>query len=254
MPILKPTGLLQVPGLFGGRVTTVVFDQGYSGWLCPAGVTNLLSVYGVGGEGTSDYWDRTEHETHENGSKYNILTTFVKRGVTESTTGENWSALYPEIETILDAVNAGGTGERDWMGGGTILRRYVDADDNVDTSPTSLNSRTRNPLRIGGGGGFASITSTQGQAHTGGGPILYSDLINIEGGFFIDLWCVFEGHIGHSTTGFGFTFPGGQLSGSYPDSIALDPVPASYTNVAVTPGQAYSVNNQGTLIISYITP
>ena len=253
MPILKSTGLLQIPGLLGGRVTTVVFDQGYSVWTCPAGVTNLLSVYGIGGEGLGDYW----HENvFTNNHPYNICTSAVVKGATESTTGEVWQTIIDEVTPFVDAVNAGaypGYEERDWTGGGERYERHIDQDNHVDISPTSPADAvpTKNPLRIRGRAEYSIDTLGPIQSTE---QILNDHILGIDAGVFVKIECVIDGRAGQPTTCFGFTFPGGQLSGSYPNTIALDPVPASHANVAVTPGQDYYIGNAGTLIISYITP
>lgn len=269
MPILKPTGLLQVPGLLGGRVTTIVFDQGYSVWTCPAGVTNLLTVYGIGAEGgglpdfgSGDYWSVTDEVPD---LRYGIFYTRVRDSTqsTESTTGELWSTLQAEVDAVVDAINAGGTGERDWTGGGGVENerriRYVRPNNMVSDTPIISDGNTRNPLRIRG---TASRAVTQFGEHKqsimeAGGEILYSDVEPVPGrglGWYVRVDCVREGRAAPDTTGFGFTFLGGQLSGSYPNTIILPPVPGSHANVAVTPGQDYAVMNRGTLIISYITP
>ena len=279
MPILKPTGLLQVPGLLGGRVTTIVFDQGYSVWTCPAGVTNLLTVYGVGAEGTGpphdlgcgDYWSVTGEITgtiNDHIQHYGIHTVAIKGTPDEPYLRDPdaaWSQLQGHVDVTVDAVNAGGSGERDWTGGGSRVLYHIDPNDIATSHPQIQYVNLRNPLRIRGTATRAinAYSEHLQPIMEAGSQILYSDVISVVApnhynwaapGWHVLVECVKPGAAAPDTTGFGFTFLGGQLSGSYPNSIILPPVPGSHANVAVTPGQDYAVMNRGTLIISYITP
>lgn len=224
-------------GLFESGITTRKERFTSNGsWVCPAGVTSLIYVQGKGQDATSD-------------TPQGLLRTYTVFGV-GSGTGANppfadWSTLYGDATSNYSQLVVGA------ISGPTSL--YTS---NVSVYPgNTWNYTASGALNLDG---FyisqLSPISSSGSAATSGS-------ITFAGGTFeYGRWSfgftrILYGSAGADTTGFGYTFAGGGLTGSYPDQVGSPAVAATYTGVSVTPGTTYNfvVPSGGYVEFAYYT-
>lgn len=237
MPTIVTRGAASARGFgFAGKalnLTTVTLTSSTT-WVAPVGVTNLVAVIGQGGSSTSDYISGTS-------------VAFVSVTNTASGSGSNSlpisaSAAYNTANTCASVFNAGG------------YRQATYAVDRAFTfyagSPGTFSWSDSFPY---GTGTFpyylvAGTWSLQGSPLSGN--LNYGDSAS----YYATGNAYFPGSAGGSTTAFGYTFSGASQSGSYPNATGQSATPVTYTNVAVTPGNSYSVvvASGGSVIIQYL--
>jgi hypothetical protein len=227
MPLLSTSGADCAQGYGFGvgsstQLTTYVFPSGTSTWTAPPGVTSLLVASGRGANGSAAQW------VSNASVGYSIVS-----ATTAATGGAplDWSTIYSEALGLQAAANSGGTGERAYSPALYYFRTLDPAND-VSSRLTLTYSYT---IR-----GTATVSQfINGQTS---GQILYS---NGSGGWFVNCDLFEPGTTGNPTQGFGLTFPGGTPS----SPIAPTTV---FSNVAVTPGVTYTINNFQALQITYL--
>lgn len=202
-------------------------------WVAPATVTNLLAVIGKGQDGASDY-------------QGTITVAYVT--VVNSASGSGANSLpitaagaYNTARICANLYNAGGYQSAP----NAANRQFTFYANNTfawtDTNPWGFGDF---PYYL-----VAGTWSYSGSPLSGSLTYPGSFSYSASGGV------IYPGSAGATTSGFGFGFPGGGLSGTYPNATGDAATPASYTNVAVTPGASYSLSIPagGYITIQYLS-
>lgn len=224
-------------GLFESGVTTRKERFTSSGsWVCPAGITNLIYARGKGQDATSD-----TPSTYPR--SYTAFGVGVGTGANPAPA--DWSTLYGDATANYSQISVG------TISGPTALYSS-----NVSVYPGgSWNYGASGNLDLDGYYiSYLSPLSASGSAATSG-------TINYSGGTFeYGRWSfavtrINYGSAGENTTGFGYTFSGGSLVGTYPDQVGNPATVTTYTNVSVTPGTTYNfvVPSGGYVEFAYYT-
>lgn len=203
-------------------------------WVAPATVTNLLAVIGKGQDGVGDYQGNA---------------TFSQTSITNSATGSGANSLPISGAAAGNLATASTT---IFNAGGYVRNTTIQTREFTFFPTNTYNSQNFYPA---GTSGFYPYFFVAGTWSAQGGP--YSGNLNYgsTGYYYSSGDIIYPGYGGASTTGFGFTFSGGGISGTYPDQVGEGATPASYTNVAVTPGASYSLSipDGGYITIQYLS-
>lgn len=203
-------------------------------WVAPATVTNLLAVIGKGQDGSGTFeagitLDFTTVESTVSGSGANSLP-ISWSGVANTTNitisrfnASNYNPLY-QIQNRAFTFYSNNTFS--WVNSPETFPYYV------VTGTWSLQSYGSAPNPPSGNATYGA-----------------------NGGYYAYGQYLAPGGAGAATTGFGFTFPGGGVSGTYPSQVGEGATPLSYTDVAVTPGASYSLSipDGGYITIQYLS-
>jgi len=217
-----------------GRSTTLqtyTFPAGTSSWTAPPGVTSLVVASGYGAAGTPGGWSPPGNVA--------LLTYYVVNqdsGVSNSNASSpTWGDILADLESVLATINSS-TGQRTLS---TNLKAWY--------STGTVGGFWGGP-NIYSGGSF-TIDGTCYITGNGGGYSLSEKIANsVSGGGQMGQWRIYAPSYydypttGASTTGFSLTFPGG--TGGAPGTT-------TFNNVAVTPGNTYTISNNGALTIQY---
>jgi hypothetical protein len=202
-------------------------------WTAPPGVINLIAVIGRGGSSSSD-------------SQGSINVANV--GVSNSASGSGANSLpisaaaaYNTANICANIYNAGG---------------YQQAVYAFERSFTfySNNTFSWTDSNTWGTGTFPYylVAGTWGLVGTPlSGSLSYGSYFSYAAAGDV----IYPGSSGGSTTAFGYTFSGASQSGSYPNATGQSATPVTYTNVAVTPGNSYSISvaSGGSVTIQYLS-
>lgn len=209
-------------GLLGSneRTRKQVFTSSGS-WTCPAGVTSLIYLKGKGQDATSDY-------------PQTIPRTYTAFGVGTGT-GANppfadWSTLYGDATSNYAQVTVGAI-----SGPTAIYTSNISVYPGNTWSYTSSGTVDLDGYYIS----YLSPLSPSGSAATSG-SITFSGGTFEYGRWSFSFTRILYGSAGADTTGFGYTFSGGSLTGSYPDQVGNAAVVTTYNSVSVTPGNTYN--------------
>lgn len=240
MPLMSTRGAASATGfgLFGRTVTLNITTVTYTSsttWVCPGGVSNIVTLTGKGQDASGDYWV-TGNATWTLIYPYNV----AYSGGTN-----DWSYFYNLALADLAVLNAG-SGIRSITG-------------------TRFNSQIGNNNQFGGmGGGPFSFTGRGSYTLVGqGGPqtsgqVLYSQISgNVYSGWIGYGDVLSSAVAGANTTAFGYTFLGGTVNdGPIGSRTGNAATPVTYNNIAVTQGTGYalSIPSGGSVSISYLTP
>ena len=210
-------------GAAGKVLTTYTFPAGSSTWTAPAGVTSLVSGTGYGSDGTAGSW---------NFGAYGQFGTYGETSNGASGT-VNWSTIYGACVSNRDSINASGSGTR-----------------TVSWSESIWGIGPNGQVRQIYGGTYSGLTvrGTATILNWGGSPQT-SGTAAYPGAYNGSYWATYiEAYIGGSngsaTTGFGQTWPGGTSSSPTAPTTIIN-------NIAVTPGTTYTIQNNGSLVITY---
>lgn len=251
MPLLSTKGGASATGfgMFGESVvfniTTVTYTSNAT-WTVPAGVSNVLTLVGRGSGGESDRWEYKFF--------FSYINAFADISFPPSTSPTaDWSGLYAVAQNNLATLNAGAPGIRTATG---LSYSYNIAQGNglyrISNEPSSGGPYTiRN----------SAVLYQKGISQTSG-LITFNSLYppaggTNESGWRIDCEYLITGRAGSASTGFGYTFPGGGYTSSTPGSgVGYPATPITYNNIAVTPGQTFSlvIPSGGSIAISYLAP
>ena len=208
-------------------------------WVAPATVTNLLAVIGKGQDGGSDYQGNISVSTVS-------ITNVAGTGGTISLP-ITWSGVANTAKICANVYTAGGyqlayhADDREFTFYSNLTASFVDLNNwsAYTTFPYYLVAGTWSLQSYGGAPNPPSGNATYGAS----------------GGYYANGDIIYPGGPGANTTGFGYTFTGGGTSGSYPNATGDPATPASYTNVAVTPGASYSLSIPagGYITIQYLS-
>lgn len=201
-----------------GGLHHYTFPPGSSTWTCPAGVTSLVSATGSGANGSGGAWVLS-----------NIGSVSVSSvGGPVTNTGQTWQSVQNGIDNIIAAVSS--------PVGTPKTTSYYELGFSIDPANNSAYTLST----------FAGYT-VQGQAYasTPNVPYPLTSPLTYGQGLGVNIWTqIYQGpSSGAATDGFGEVFPGGASGESAPST--------TFTNIAVTPGNTYTVTNNGSLTISY---
>lgn len=230
MPLLSTSGANCVQGYgFGigqaGVLTTYTFPSGTSTWTAPTGVTNLISVVGKGANGVAAEW------------QYNSPQIFTgdSCGGTSLSPTLAWSTALGQLDTMLSAAN-------------TITTNSAGQNATLLTTYAYLWCNSANEWLLGSQFSDTGLwrrtgTLSQNYGYTGNVPTnAGSNLYGSTSGGYVEFY--YTGRNGSDTTGFSLTFPGGTPSSTTAPTT-------TFSNVAVTPGTTYTINNNQSLVITY---
>jgi hypothetical protein len=219
-------------GEFGTTLTltTVTFTSSTS-WTAPPGVTNLITASGRGSNGQSDYYQSS-----------NVSGVIVQPLMVSAVLGPlDWSTPYSDCQTMVNDVNAGGTGPRVVTPGFTTY--YY-----ISSSNLYVRALVSNPsYQVNG----PAVLINQNGSPTSG-TVTYAAVSANQGVFLCNVDVLYPGPAGTASTGFGETFPGGSSSGG------TAPITV-FNNVSVSPGTSYSIviptdNVSPYITIQYLAP
>lgn len=237
MPTIATRGGASAKGYgFAGvdlNLTTVTFTSSGT-WTAPVGVTTLVAVIGQGQGGTGDYQGGI---------------TIAQVSVVNSASGSGANSLpitaaagYNTAKICANVYTAGGY---------QLAYHAVERQFTFYASNTFSFSDT---LPYGTGATLFPYYLVAGTWTYGGSPM--SGNLTYPGSFSYAASgdVIYPGYGGDSASAFGYTFPGGGVSGSYPNATGDAAAPVTYTNVAVTPGNSYSISvpSGGSVIIQYL--
>lgn len=221
-------------GLFESGITTRKERFTSNGsWVCPAGVTSLIYVQGKGQNGTSDY---------------TVYRVYYYQGfsVSSPATRSNppygdWSTLYGQATADYASVPNGGISGPTAVTGTQIRVAPDNTWDLIQAAPVDFDGLYTWNVNLGSNG--SPPTS---------GPIVYGAPSAY---FVLSLYYEAPGYPGDNTTGFGYTFNGGTLTGTYPGQVGNPATVTTYTSVSVTPGTTYNfvVPSGGYVEFAYYT-
>jgi hypothetical protein len=237
MPLISTRGGLSSRG-FGqfSRIAeptlqTLTFPAGSSTFTVPAATNNIISAVGAGADGTPG-------GTSTQGASAAIF--IISR--TDNTVGYppgqslTWEQLINSLNSLVAVFNAGGTVYYQI----TIYGVYTD---NLCYSFTPINATADSIIP-----NTASAVINWGFPYTPRtGPITYANTSPAGQATFFQVQYTRQNVVnpttGAATTGFGLTFPGGAGGASST---------TSFSNVAVTPNQTYTIQNNKSLTITYL--
>lgn len=236
MPTIATRGGASAKGYgFAGvdlNLTTVTFTSSGT-WTAPVGVTTLVAVIGQGQGGTGDY----------QGSA-----TFSQTTITNSASGSGANSLpisgaaAGNLATASTAV---------FNAGGYVLNTTIQTRAFTFFPTNTYNSSNSYPS---GTSGYYPYYFVAGTWTAQGGPYSGNVSYGSSGYYYSTGDIIYPGYGGDSASAFGYTFPGGGVSGSYPNATGDAATPVTYTNVAVTPGNSYSISvpSGGSVTIQYL--
>lgn len=229
-------------GSSSGQIYTQVFTS--NGTFTPLpGVTNVTTLYGRGGSSTSDF-----QTSFPGDYAYSIVNPASGSGGTPLPL--DYATVAQSITDIVNTANAGGiqTIYHDYGGGG-----YEIWDINPDDTYT-LNPSTKFPFTAYMVAGTWSVfTNTLPNPPTGS---IISYATSPDGYYHAVGQYIQAGVEGTNSSGLSYTFAGATQVGTYPTATGQAATPATYNNIAVTPGTNYPivVGAGGEVRISFIIP
>jgi len=200
-------------------------------WTCPVGVTSLVYVRGKGQNGISDYAS----------TFLGNYGTFPDTGPFANAPYADWGSIYAENQADYNSIPSSG------FAGSAGLRQmywYVASDDTWELAVFDSKDLTGYYIT-------SKNNPSQGSPPTSGN-VLYSQGLRY---WYPRANFIEYGSVGANTTGFGYTFNGGSLSGSYPNQTGNAAATTTYTSVSVTPGATYNfvVPSGGSVEFAYYT-
>lgn len=235
MPTIATRGAGSARGLGFAGTTLNITEQTFTSsttWVAPAGVTNLVAVIGRGGSSTSDYQggisvaDASVSNSASGSGANNLPITY--------------SSVANTTSICASVFNAGGYRQATYA----LNRAFTFYANNTfawsDTYPY-------------GTGTFPYYLVAGTWSWTGSplsGSLTYGDSAS----YYAYGDVIYPGSSGGTTTAFGYSFPGASQVGSYPNATGQSATPVTYNNVAVTPGNSYSISvpSGGSVVIQYL--
>lgn len=237
MPTIATRGGASARGFGFSGIKTNVTSQTFTSsttWVAPVGVTSLLAVIGKGQDGGGDYQAGIEMD-------FNSVSSTAS-GSGPASLPIPWSAIAQSARLTVERFNI-----IDYSPNWQMLNRQFTFYSNGTLSWVDDNQTFP----------YYAVVGTWSLQSYGGAPNPPSGNANYgaSGTYYASGVYIAPGGAGANTTGFGFTFPGGGISGSYPNQVGIAASPASYTNVAVTPGASYSLSipDNGYITIQYLS-
>lgn len=201
-------------------------------WVAPAGVTSLALLEGKGADGYGTY-------------QTSITLSFA--GIQNSVSGSGANSLPVSWTGIANTTNI-------------TVSRFNTSNYNpnyifVDRTFTFYSNNTFSFSDITQTFPYYVVTGTWSREAYGGAPNPPSGSASYgaSGGYYAYGDYLAPGGTGPASDAFGLSFPGGGVSGSYPNETGLPASPVSYSGVSVTPGLTYYINvaSGGYVVIQY---
>lgn len=201
-------------GLSASNLKTQTFNPGTTSWTAPSDVNLLVSISGKGQDSYSSTW------TYNIYSLDSLLSGMTDTGWTD------YSSLYSHFTSRLSTINSGAPSVRSVSNIGTYFIFFNTATNTLfaDQNGSDLS--------------YAYGSATLNWTLPTSGAITTS--INVNNTY--DVISIPYYASGAATTAFGKTFPGG--AGGNAASLT------SYNDVAVTPGNTYSIVNNGNDVLT----
>jgi len=201
-------------------------------WVAPAGVTSLVLLEGKGGDGYGTY-------------QTSISLDYTPVSSTVSGSGPNslpipWTGVANTTNITISRFNAS-----NYNPTFQIQNRAFTFYSN-NTFSFALNQETFPYYVVTGTWSLQSYGSAPN-------PPSGSASYGANGGYYAYGDYLAPGGTGPASDAFGLSFPGGGVSGSYPNETGTAATPASYGSVPVTPGASYPINvaGGGYVVIQY---
>lgn len=210
-----------------GSLQTVTFTSSGT-WVAPAGVTNLVAVIGQGGASSGDYIGGA--------SACSASVTNAGSGSGPNTLPISDSAVANQPNIVAGFLNTGYTGSVL----STNTRTFVFYPNNT----FSFSDSGGGPYPLIPVNGTWSVSGSASSSSLGYGDSAYYVAVG---------QAYLPGSAGGTTTAFGYSFPGAAQVGSYPNATGQLASSVTYTNVAVTPSNSYSISvaSGGSVVIQY---
>lgn len=249
MPLLGTRGVASAKG-FGFtnkslKLVTVNFSAGTTNWVCPAGVTSLVTLTGKGADGNYGSWNNAD-----GGSPYlytgSIFVNYpVNPGGTAYPNTTTSATVYNDQVTAYNALLSAITATSQATAT-SFSYTYYEWFTKWPTSTQNARSAT------GGGGVYAYRRTTPSAVYTvpNDSSLIINRTSSSGEGYMNGINIFSPGSSGASSTGFSKTFNGGSGQ-TTPSGSPGTATTTQYTNVAVTPGTTYPVVNNGTMSITY---
>lgn len=221
VPASGAISLSQFYGTQAVTLQTVNFPGGYSTWTAPAGVTNLVYLYGVGQDGYPGGWSEWVADSYPPNT---TSLAYVERSAPASATSSSAEAA---AQGEYDKFPQNGEASVSW----TLHYWYADR---FDAYARSAYVRTIGGGKVKTGNGWGSSWSNPPSYAWGAWNDKSYRVGNLEQ--------YNSGANGADTVAFGYGFAGGQQAAASGYSVS---------NVAVTPGTTYQIYNNGAVQIQY---
>lgn len=220
-------------GSSGANLTSVTFTANGT-WVAPTGVSNVISASGKGAPGVSDYVGNVYS------GQYYVDAVSQTQGFAPY---GNWANLYASYTTGLSQI------AKTYPAYGPSVFLYFDL--YLVDSASRWSRSLFSPADLSGTY-ITGYTATSIGSPATSGNMVYSSLTGVDG-WGISISGYIAGGAGASSTALGQTFPGGGYSGTYPNGTGTAATTTTFTNVAVTPGNSYSivVPSGGTVTLQY---
>lgn len=198
------------------KLVTETLPLGSSTWVAPNGVNRILTAVGKGADSVSSTYN------------YNINGASSLPGFATNTGWTDYSSLYSHFSNRLTTLNSGAPS----------VRFLFDVGDYFVFFNTATNTlwAFQNGTGISSAYGSAALNWTLPTSGTITTSINGTGTTN--GGIQIPYYTQ------NNTTAFSLTFPGGTLGNPATNT--------TYTNISVTPGASYTIQNFGALTITYL--
>lgn len=223
-----------------GLKTYTVTQTFYSStnWTAPATTTKIDVLTGQGSGGSSD---------SSSNNTYGYAYLMGNPGCQANPAGLDWSTIYNYANEILNCANQGGSPTCYYSrvyaitGAGPSNNYQVPSCGESSWGEYYGFNAQRSDTVVGG----SAYLSSFGNPPTSG---LATHSPGIYKGWYIYATFYYYGGPGGASSAFGYTFPGGGYSGGVGYGA---PGPYTYNNVAVTPGQTYSIGVSNFVQITY---
>lgn len=229
-------------GSSSGQIYTQVFTS--NGTFTPLpGVTNVTTLYGRGGSSTSD-----STANFPGDYAYNIVS--VGSGTGGTPLPLDLATIGQDIVDIVNTCNAGGmqTIYHNWGGSGYDIWEVL-VDDTYRYTAGTKYAFTSYMVA----GTWSVYTNTLPNPPSG---TITSYATTPDGYYHAVGQYIAGGSEGTNSSALSYTFPGATQVGTYPTATGQSATPATYNNIAVTPGTNYPivVGAGGEVRISFIIP
>lgn len=232
MPTIATRGAGSARGLGFAGTTLNVTEQTFTSsttWVAPAGVTNLVAVIGRGGSSTSDYIGAASAASASTGN--------AGSGSGSNSLPISSSSVANQPNIVAGLLNTGYTASPL----STVDRTFTFYPNNTFNFSDS-------------GGGAYPLIPVNGTWSVSGSATSSSLNYGDSASYVAVGQAYYPGSSGGTTTAFGYSFPGASQVGSYPNATGQSATPVTYNNVAVTPGNSYSISvpSGGSVVIQYL--
>jgi hypothetical protein len=227
------------------NLITVTFTANGT-WTAPVGVGQIAVLSGAGSPGISDY---TQNDSRT------VCRVAAVLGTYSNAVTYTWQNLIDYCQGFANTMNAGSGVQAITVPNGTNSNNGVNINNaNLGSQAQTTASGWNINYVAGGGNASLSLADFPKSGVSASSVITFADCLGVGGASYISL--VFlayiyggPGNAASATFGSTYTFPAGTYSGG----VGYPSVGATYNNIAVTPGNSYSIvgPSGGSVSISY---